>query len=128
MKFTMSNIEHDDIREYRIEMKILIDAYSEDERALSWYYYLQDNLNFPFKAKWMTTGTSSSGGDDIKVVGMSPEEDCENEIFVEVLYTEDGVEDTFPVSLSEIEAPLADSKTCEAIADWHYWVARGYEF
>jgi hypothetical protein len=37
-------------REERIEMEIIVDAYGPEERAMSWYYYLQDALNFPFTA------------------------------------------------------------------------------
>ncbi|MBW4650148.1 MAG: calcium-binding protein [Kastovskya adunca ATA6-11-RM4] len=33
----------------------------------------------------------------------------------------------FSVRLSEIEGVEADSETQEAVADWHYWVNRGYE-
>ena len=49
-------------------------------------------------------------------------------MFVEVLYREGDAEDVFSVPLDDIEAINADSKTQEAIADWHYWVDRGYEF
>jgi hypothetical protein len=58
---------------------------------------------------------------------MSPEEDCQKEMFVEVLYKEGAAEDVFSVPLSEIEPIEADDKTQEAIADWHYWVDMGYE-
>jgi hypothetical protein len=35
---------------------------------------------------------------------------------------------TLAVPLAQLEAIDADRETQEAIADWHYWVARGYEF
>ena len=31
-------------REHRIEEDIVVDAYGEEERALSWYYYLEARL------------------------------------------------------------------------------------
>jgi len=37
-------------REHRISMEIIVDAYNEYEQALGWYYYLKDNLQFPFTA------------------------------------------------------------------------------
>lgn len=40
----------DKIREHRIEMEIVVDAYGSEERAMGWYYYLEDKLEFPFKA------------------------------------------------------------------------------
>ena len=44
----MSEIEIDRDRESRIEMEAVVDAYDEVERAMGWYYYLEDRLNFPF--------------------------------------------------------------------------------
>ena len=37
-------------REHRIEQEIVVDTYTSDERALSWYYHLEEKLAFPFKA------------------------------------------------------------------------------
>jgi hypothetical protein len=31
-------------REHRIEQEIVVDAYTEDERALGWYYHLESKL------------------------------------------------------------------------------------
>ena len=38
-------------RETRIEMEIVVDAHDEDERAMGWHCYLDDNLKFPFRAR-----------------------------------------------------------------------------
>jgi calcium binding protein len=38
-------------REKRITDEIVVDAYTSDERAMCWYYYLEDSLAFPFKAR-----------------------------------------------------------------------------
>jgi hypothetical protein len=37
-------------RERRIEMEAVVDAYNDSERAMGWYYYLEEGLKFPFKA------------------------------------------------------------------------------
>lgn len=126
----MSNFETDESREHRITMEVIVDAYDEEEQRMGWYYYLEGKLNFPFKAKWLSTGrkSSSTQGEEVEVVGMPPEDDCTKEMFVEVLYTEGTVEDTFSVPLSKIEAVDADDATEEAIADWNYWVNSGYQF
>lgn len=62
------------------------------------------------------------------VIGMSPEDNCTEEMFVEILYREGTLEDVFSASLYEIQPIDADSETQQAVADWHYWVDRGYEF
>lgn len=38
----MPAIESDDSREERIELEIVVDAYNEAERAMGWYYYLDN--------------------------------------------------------------------------------------
>lgn len=45
--------------ENRIEMEIVVDAYNESERAMGWYYYLQDNLSVPFKAECILSVSTS---------------------------------------------------------------------
>ena len=114
-----------EVREDRIIMEVVVDAYDEMERAMGWYYYLEDRLNFPFAAKWLTGNGDS---EVVKVVGMPIEDDCLEDMLVEVAYQEDGVEDVFTLSLREIQPLTEDAATQEAIADWHYWLARGYEF
>ena len=32
-------------------MKLLSDAYGEDEQAMGWYNYLEEKLKFPFTAR-----------------------------------------------------------------------------
>jgi Calcium binding len=39
----------DEEREDRI-IEIIVDANGPEEQAMGWYYYLQDQLQFPFKA------------------------------------------------------------------------------
>ena len=39
-------IDFDREIEDHIKLKIVVDAYHEEERAMSWYYYLQENLAF----------------------------------------------------------------------------------
>ena len=63
-------------------------------------------------------------GEQIEVSGMAPEEECIKEIFVEIIW--EGRK--FAVPLAQLEQIDADTETQEAIEDWHYWVARGYEY
>lgn len=122
----MSDSEYNKSREHRITDNILVNARTEEERAISWYNYLECKLHFPFKAKWFPGG-STAGEEFIEVLEMSSEEECQEEMFVEVLYKEGTVEDVFSVALSNLEVVTADEHTQEAIADWHYWVDKGYE-
>jgi hypothetical protein len=43
--------ERDEAREERITMEVVVDSYDESERAMGWYYYLEDRLRTPFTAR-----------------------------------------------------------------------------
>ena len=121
----MARSASDDEREERITMEIIVDAYSPDEQALGWYYYLEEKLHVPFTAKCVVQRATSPLhiGDEVEVVGMPPEEECEHEMFVLTRW-EHG---TLAVPLSQLEGVAVDAETQQAIEDWHYWVDRGYE-
>jgi hypothetical protein len=122
----MAKVERDEEREERITMEIVVDAYGPEEQAMGWYYYLQDTMQFPFTATCISKRRISplKEGATVEGVGIAPTDECEQEIFVEI----DWEGDALAVPLIQLEAPDADAETQQAIADWHYWVNRGYEF
>jgi hypothetical protein len=123
----MPETQRDPEREQRIRMEIIVDTYGGDEQAMSWYYYLQDQLSFPFTATCIARRASSplKVNDEVDVIGMPGEGECEHEMFVTIRWDRDGL----AVPLSQL-APIesTDESTSQAVADWHYWVNRGYEF
>ncbi len=122
----MASDKEDEEQERRIAMEIVVDAYGEEERALSWYYYLEENLQFPFRAKCVIERPISPlrVGEDVEAVGMPPEEECEHEMFVKVRWS--GRE--LAVSLSQLQGIEVDKETEQAMEDWRYWVDGGHEF
>ncbi|MFH0342679.1 MAG: calcium-binding protein [Chromatiales bacterium] len=74
----------DRARERRILDEIVVDAYSPEERAMGWYYYLEKKLAFPFKAKCVAERSVSPlmRGEEVEVLGLAKEDDCMAEIFV----------------------------------------------
>jgi len=60
----------------------------------------------------------------VNVLGMAPEENCESEIFVRLKWGGR----TIAVPLSHLEPLTVGPPTKEAVADWYYWLGRGYEF
>jgi Calcium binding len=121
-----STPEKDEVREERITMEIVVDAYDEDERALGWYYYLQEKLGVPFRARCVEEREVSplSVGEEVEVVGMPPERECEREMFVSIRWGQRKL----AVPLAQLEVIEADDETREAVEDWHYWVGWGYQF
>lgn len=117
----------DGAREWRIENEIVVDAYNEEERAMGWYYHLEGKLQFPFRTRAIEKRRISplEVGEEVEVTGMPPEEE-EISPQMPVLVRWCGRE--LGVPLAQLEAIDADPETKEAIADWRYWVARGYRF
>lgn len=113
-------------RERRISDEIVVDAYDEVECAIGWHCYLQDRLHVPFKARCTTKRRISplKVGEVVQVVGMAEADDCMSEIFVFVRYGDSEL----AVPLGQLECQSGDEATCEAVADWHYWLARGYSY
>jgi len=121
----MGQPPRDDEREERITMEIIVDCYGPEEQAMGWYYYLEDKLSFPFRARCIAQRATSPLriGDQVEVLGMAPEEECEHEMFVLTRWHRR----TLAVPLSQLEGVAVDDETRQAIEDWHYWVACGYE-
>jgi hypothetical protein len=115
----------DDEREQRIRMEVIVDASGPEEQALGWYYYLAERLQFPFLARCIARRATSPLriGDEVEVVGMAAEEECEHEMFVLTPWDRD----TLAVPLAQLEALHADGDTQQAMADWQYWTAQGYQ-
>jgi hypothetical protein len=118
-------MQKDEAREQRIRDEIVVDAYGPEEQAMGWYYYLEEKLTFPFRAKCIVHRTISplEVDEKVRVVGMPPEEDCYHEMFVMIEWQGRKM----GVPLSQLEPVDADEETKTAVEDWHYWVAMGYE-
>lgn len=122
----MSKASRDEVREKRITYEAIVDAYNPEEQAMGWYYYLDNKISTPFKAKCIEKRSISSlqADEDVEVMGMAPESECEREMFVMVQWQDQ----TLSVPLAQIMVINGDKATQEAVEDWHYWVDRGYEF
>jgi len=123
----MSREEKDSVREKRIDMEIVVDAYGPEEKAESWCHYLDDVMTFPFNAECIRINNRSplSLGEQVEVLSMFLIEDYSNmEMYVEISWNDR----QFGVPLWQLKPIGADEETAQAIADWHYWKNRGYEF
>jgi len=115
----------DEIREERIAMEAVVDAYGSGERAMGWYYYLDRKMKVPFKARCRFARPISvlKVKEVVEVLGMAPEEECENEMFVWVGRASEQV----AVPLAQLQPLSKDQETQEAVGDWLYWIDRGQE-
>jgi hypothetical protein len=122
----MAKTRKDQDREARIENDIIADAHDASERVMGWYYYLEEQLHFPFTATCVKARPTSPlrVGDEVEVHGMAPEDECEHEMFVMIRWEKPGL----AVPLSQIKGVATDGSTSQAIEDWRYWVQHRYEF
>jgi hypothetical protein len=119
----MTKTRKNHAREERIENEIVVDAYGPEERAMGWYYYLEDKIHFPFQAKCITAKVVSPlrKGETVEVLRLAPEE---GDMLVLIRWHVRNV----AVPLSQLTAIDENESTDQAIADWQYWVAQGYLF
>jgi hypothetical protein len=122
----MKEIDRDEEREDRIAMEVIVDANGADEQAMGWYYYLAETITFPFAAQCVKEKRTSplKVGKPVIVLDMAAEEHGMRDMLVEIEWQGGSL----CVPLVQLEAVGVDEGSSEAIADWHYWVNRGYQF
>jgi len=89
---------------------------------MSWYYYLEGKISFPFRAKCLAANAVSPLRKDAVEVLQIVEDQCEQHMLVQIRWQGRKM----AVPLSQLSAIDPDESTEEAIGDWSYWVARGY--
>lgn len=116
----------DKIREDRIHNEAIVDAYGSEEKAMSWYYYLENKIRFPFQATCIIANLASpiKKGETVEVRRLAPDDACPTDILVLIRWQGRNM----AVPLFRLTPVDPDESTAEAIGDWHYWVARGYLF
>jgi hypothetical protein len=82
---------------------------------MSWYYYLEGKISFPFRARCVAANAVSPlrKGETVEVFRMAIEDACEHNMFVQIRWW-------------GRKMAVPDESTKEAIGDWHYWVSQGY--
>lgn len=114
--------DRDEEREERIEMRIIVDAYTVKEQAYGWHAYLDDLMDFPFEGRCVTKREESplKEGETVCVVGMSSTEPTLSQQYVTVEW----MERELGVPLEQLEPIDVNDETEQAIEDWHYWLER----
>ncbi|MGB6872435.1 MAG: calcium-binding protein [Acidobacteriaceae bacterium] len=122
----MAKRKRDSARENRIHDEIIVDANGPEEQAMSWYYYLEDKLGFPFHAVCTAARATSPlrKGESVEVRRMAPEDSCSQDMLVMIRWQDRNL----AVPLSQLTVINPDESTRQAIEDWHYWVFQGYCF
>ena len=122
----MKQIPKDPAREERIGDEIIVDANGEDEVLMGWLTYLQDNLACPFNAECIEQKQISPlrKGEKVTVLELVSEYDSGNDFFVLIEWSGRKM----GVPLAQLKPLKVSKETKQAVEDWQYWKARGYEF
>jgi hypothetical protein len=123
----MKQIPENKAREERIANEATVDAYGSEEVMVGWLTYLQDNLAFPFEAECIEEMKISPLRKGEKVTTLELLDDDETlggEFFVRIEW----MGRKMGVPLAQLKPLKVDQETRQAIEDWQYWKARGYQF
>lgn len=106
----------------RINMEVIVDAYTKNEQAMGWHVYLQETMDFPFEARCIDQQEVSplENGETVRVVGKPSSEPSLRQQFVTIVWKNR----EFGAPLSQLEPIDASSATEQAVEDWHYWLNR----
>jgi len=115
----------DPVREERIHNEAIVDARPE-EQAMGWYYYLENKIRFPFRARCIASKITSPlrEGEMVEVRRLAPEDSCARDMLVLIRWQGRRL----AVPLAQLMPVAAEELTEEAVSDWHYWVSRSYSF
>ena len=108
-------------RKERIYNEILVDTYGdEDAEMMSWYYYLEEKLSFPFHAVCVKEMARSPIllNEKLTVTGLSDIDICTHGMFVNIKYKRRAL----AIPLEQIEAVDLPKISYETIEDWKYWI------
>lgn len=122
----MKRVKEEPVRENRIIYEAVVDAYGPEERAIGWYYHLENKIRFPFQAQCISERAISPlrKGEEVEVRRMAPVDDCSSDMLVMIRWQGR----TMAVPRAQLSPRNADESTLEAVEDWQYWVKRGYQF
>ena len=121
--------KRDEAREERITMEIIVDCYNEHEAWSGWWCYLEGKLACPFEAECIRERRTSplKVGERVTVTGMIDDDEAADSLG-EMQVENNWQGRTLGVPLAQLRGVGVNDETAEAIADWHYWIARGRQF
>ena len=123
----MKEFPKDPAREDRISDEIIVDANGEDEVLMGWLTYLKDNLACQFEAECIEEEKISPLRKGEKVTVLELLDDDKNlgaDFFVRIEW----MGRKMGVPLAQLKPLKGSKETKQAIEDWQYWKARGYQF
>jgi hypothetical protein len=123
----MKRVKENKAREKRIFNDIIVEAYESYDAIMCWLVYFEENLAFPFEAECIEKRKISpllKGEKVIVTELLSEDENIGGDFFVLVEWSGRQM----GVPLAQLKPLKIDKETKQAVEDWQYWKARGYQF
>ena len=112
--------EKDAERDHRIHDEIIVDAYGDEEQAMSWYYYMEENMEFPMQAKVkLRLRGGKTEEKAVKIVEIDPE--SETSLTLRLGITEGKSDRVQYISPEDIVSIQTSEGNLEVLNDWLYW-------
>ncbi len=108
----------------RLHNEILVDCRDEYEQNMSWFYYAEEHIQFPFSADIRLK--KSDGKEEIKRIQVekltTDDSDFEHNFDLKIAVDVGGY--LIEIPLSKLENIEAEEETIEIIDTWKYWRKR----
>src|SRR5690606_28398682 len=107
--------------QHKIHNEIIVDCYDEIEISMGWYYFFEENLEFPFKATVpLRKKDGSTEMKVVKVVALASDE--EGFISQDFDLEMEHKEYLYKIEYSKLAHIKASAQTREAFKIWDFWV------
>lgn len=107
--------------QHKISYQIIVDCYEDHEVNMGWFYFFQDEVNYPFEAE--ITVKNRLGEKrlvKVAVLGVSDEADFDiQDITFEVNLQEEDI--IIDVDIAKLKNIKGDKSAKEAFEIWEYW-------
>jgi Calcium binding len=112
--------QKDPERDHRIRNEAIPDAHGEEEVAMSWYYYMAENLAFPIKAKVKLRLRGGKAEEKaVKIVEIDPK--SETSLTLRLGMTEGKSDRVQYISPEDIVSIQTTEENSAFLNDWLYW-------
>ena len=107
--------------QYKIYYEIIVDCYEDHEVNMGWFYFFQDEVNYPFEAEIAVKNRAGKKKlVKVEVLDVSNEEGFDNGgIAFEVNLQEENI--TIDVDIAKLKNIKGNDTTQEAFEIWQYW-------
>lgn len=105
-------------RESKIYSEIVVDAYNDEEVNTSWYYYFEENMEFPVSAV-VKLKKRNGQYENVEVMLVEVASEVDKELMFGLVLTMKGY--VFPISPKDIVSVDTSEENREMLNDWLFW-------